>query len=242
MSKNNCLNIFSVRRRLLLASAAWPALVWTGAVFGQSRKPPVLVGWLGASASKSGAPGLTAFKEGLAELGWREGQQYVIEVRWAEGRTEKVQSLADELVAKRPNIIVTDNRRATLAAADAAKSVPIVQANGGSPVDVGLAKSLARPGGMVTGLTNLTGELPAKYLELLLEAVPKLKRVGFLIDRSSPGYAAHMKNARSSIMQYRVDARVAEVAKAEDIEPAVARLAKEGMEALVLLPSAGVST
>ncbi len=228
----------NTRRKLLIVLGA--ASLTPRAVFAQAKKPQVVIGWLGAATRETGARGLTAFKEGMAALGWKEGQQYVIEARWADGRFERLQPLAEELAARRPNIIVTTNAAAAHAAANASPNIPIVQASGVSPVDVGLAKSLARPGGMVTGLTNLSYELSTKYLELLLAAAPKLKRVGFLLDRGSGLHAVNMKNARSAIGQYRVEGRFAEVIKAEEIEPAIARMAKEGVEGLILTPSPGL--
>ncbi len=228
------------RREFLIAAAAWPVLGWTGAAFGQSKKPPVLIGWLSSGSRVVGGRTLTAFKEGMAALGWKEGSNYVLEERWAEGRVDRLPGLAEELAARKPAVIVTGPSRATAAAAKAAPKTPVVQANGGSPVDLGLAASLARPGGMVTGVTAIPTEVSQKYLELLLTAAPKLKRVGFLLDPTSPGYAAHMKSARRAIEHYRVEARFAEVAKAEDLDPAISRLAKEGVQGLVVMPSAGL--
>lgn len=181
---------------------------------------------------------LRPFKESLAELGWKEGEQFVIESRWADGRTDRLQTLADELVAKRPSIMVAIEGVATRAAAKASQNVPIVQLFGASPVGYGLARTLAEPGGMVTGLTNVPGELSKKYLELLLAAAPNIKRVGFLLDRRSLSFAGHMKNAREAVAHYRVDARFAELGRPEEIEPGIAVLAKEGVEGLAIVPSA----
>jgi putative ABC transport system substrate-binding protein len=116
----------------------------------------------------------------------------------------------------------------------------VVQALGESPVGSGLAASLARPGGMVTGITNLPLELSEKYLELLLAAVPKLKRIGFLVDRKSPGYADHIRNARRAVEQYRVEAHFAEADDVEELNRALELLAKSGVQGLVLPPSAGL--
>ncbi|MBI3917027.1 MAG: ABC transporter substrate-binding protein [Betaproteobacteria bacterium] len=228
------------RRAFILAAAAWPALAWMGAAFGQSKKPPVVIGWLNSGSRTRGGRSLPAFKEGMAALGWKEGSNYVLEERWAEGRGDRLRTLAEELAARKPEVIVAAVGNATAAAARAAPKTPIVQANGNSPVSFGLAASLARPGSMVTGVTNIITEISEKYLELLLAAAPKLKRVGFLVDRGVGAYATHMKNARRAIEHYRVEARFAEVAKAEDLDPAIARLAKEGVEGLVMVPSPGL--
>ena len=172
------------RRRLVVALGAVVSIA--PQVFAQVKNPPVVIGWLGGGSRATGAHNLSAFKEGLAALGWKEGVHYTLEGRWADGDQDLGPSLAKELAAKNPSVIVTSPNRMTRAAATAAPNTPIVQANGGSLMSGGLAKSLARPGGMVTGLTNLTGTrdetLVEKYLELLRLTVPKIRRVGFLLD------------------------------------------------------------
>ena len=224
------------RRRLAYAIGA--TLTIPQIVFGQPKKPPVIIGWLHGTSS-AGQASLAAHKEGLAALSYTEGTSYVIEARWGEGRLERLPVLAQELNEKKPVIIVTYLNVATRAAANVAPQTPIVQAVGGSPVDFGLAKSLARPGGMVTGLTNLPTELSAKYLELLLAAAPNLKRVGFLID-STASHGEHgerLENVRRALSHYRVEGRFAEAGRPEDVPMAVARLAKEEVQGLVLMPS-----
>jgi len=231
----------STRRAFLIATAAWPALAWTGAVFGQSKQP-VLIGWLSLSSRESGAHTFAAFREGLAALGWKEGSQIILEERWGDGRADRLPSLAKELAAKKPAVIVAAGARAAVDAAKGAPKIPIVMMAGGDPVAIGLAASLARPGGMVTGVTTLTTELTGKYLELLLAAAPKLRRVGFLAYSHNPNVAKVMEVARRSAAQYSVQARFAEVASPEEIEPAMSRLAKEGAQALVVLAGALLQT
>ena len=224
----------STRRALVLAAAASTALAWTDAVFGQSKKPPVLIAWLSLYSRETAARRFAALKEGLAALGWKEGAQIVIEERWADGRWDRLQPLAEELAAKKPAVIVAVPLLAAAAAVKAAPKTPIVM-SGADPVAAGLAKSLARPGGMITGVASIRGDLTEKYLELLLAAAPKLKRIGFLADPTSPTYRQYLDAARRSVAQYRVEARFAEAGKAEEIEPAIARLAKEGAQALIAL-------
>jgi putative ABC transport system substrate-binding protein len=212
-------------------------LAWSGAAFAQAKKVPVVIGWLhGGSRERSGHL-FAAFKEGLAALGWKEGSQIVIEERWADGRSERLQSLAQELAAKKPALIVAVPGSAVRAAAKAAPKTPIVMATGADPVASGLAASLARPGGMVTGVTNLSIELAEKYLELLLAAAPKLRRVGFLQDPTSTNARLVKDAARRSIAQHSVDARFGEAARPEEIEAAISRLEKEGAQALVVFNS-----
>src|SRR6185295_4129603 len=129
-------------------------------------------------------------------------------------------------------IIVAAPLTAVAAMAKAVPNVPIVIAAGTDPVVAGLAQSLARPGGMITGITNLGIDLTEKYLELLLQAAPKLRRVGFLIDPRMQNYSSRIEAVRRSVAQQAVEARFVEAARPEEIEPAISRLASEGAQAL----------
>ena len=229
----------NTRRRLIIALGACASL--PGNVFAQSKKPPVVIGWLSAGPwPEAGGGNLAEFKKELATLGWQEGANYVLEELYAAGQLNRLPALAEELTTKKPTLIVAVNSSATIAAAKAASRVPIVQVTGTSPVNTGLAASLARPGGMVTGLTGLAPELSAKYLELLLAAAPKVKRVGFLADVKNPAYSTHVKNAHAAIERFRIEARFAEAGTAEELDRALVPLAKEGVQALVVLPSGGL--
>ena len=227
----------STRRAFILAAVAWPALAWTGAGFAQSKQTPKLIGLLLAQSREAIRHRVAAFKEGLAALGWKEGSQIVIEERWANGRLDRLPSLAKELAAKKPAIIVAGSLTAVAVAAKAAPKTPIVMASGGDPVGTGVVTSLARPGGMITGVSTVSTDVAEKYLELLLAAVPKLRRIGFLVDPNSLVYALIMEAARRSLARHPVEARFAEVASPEEIEPAISRLAKEGAQALVVMAS-----
>jgi putative ABC transport system substrate-binding protein len=212
-----------------------------GTVFAQSKKPLVVIGWLRAAArDEAGTGNLAEFKKELATLGWREGANYVLEELYAGGQLDRLPALAEELAARKPALIVASPSPATIAAAKAAPKIPIVQVTGVSPVDSGLAASLARPGGMVTGFSNLTTETSAKYLELLLAAAPKVKRVGILANVKSPAYSINIKNSHAAIERFRIEARFADVGSAEELDRALPQLAKEGVQALVVLPSGGL--
>jgi putative ABC transport system substrate-binding protein len=203
-------------------------------VFAQSKQP-ILIGWLHAGSRESNRRSVAAFKEGLAALGWEEGSQVVIDDRWADGRRDRLPALARELAAKGPAVIVAGPVSAAAAANEAAPKTPIVIFLG-DPVPAGLAASLARPGGMVTGVTNIVTDITQKYLELLLAAAPKSRRVSFLVDTTAVNHALMVDAARRSVAQYSVEARYAEVARPEEIEPTLSRLAKERIQALVVMP------
>lgn len=241
MNKNKYLQLDHLRRRGIVASAAWSALAWTRTAHAQT-KLPILIGWLHADSRESAAHYLAAFKEGLAALGWQEGSQFVLEERWSGGQKARLPALAEALAAKKPALIVAAPSDAVRPMAKAAPATPIVQASGGDLVEMGLVKSLARPGGMITGRTNLQADVSEKYLEFLLNAVPKLKRVGVL-DGPLPTGLARVKPADTprriallrAAARYAVDLRFSDVTTPQEVEPAMARLAKEGVQALVVL-------
>ena len=205
-------------------------------MFAQSKQGPVLIGWLHTGSRESFAHLFAAFTDGLAALGWRRGTEIVIEERWADGRNDRLPPFAAELAAKRPAVIVTVGAHALAAAAKAAPKTPIVVA-AGDPLAAGLVSNLARPGGMITGVTNIVAQVSEKHLELLLDADPRLRRIGFLGDPNNPAGPALLDTARRSIAGRPVEARFEEAAGPEDIEPAMSRLGKQGAQALIVMGS-----
>jgi putative tryptophan/tyrosine transport system substrate-binding protein len=158
------------------------AVTAQGAKSGQ----PARIGRLSPNSAESDAPGLDAFRKGLRDLGWVEGQDFAIEARFAEGNPERLPALAAQLVRQRVDLILAGSTPGTLAAKQATSTIPIVMVTTGDPVGSGLVASLAQPGGNVTGLTSLGQELSAKRLELLKEAVPGVARVAVLTSPGSP--------------------------------------------------------
>jgi putative ABC transport system substrate-binding protein len=227
----------NTRRRWLAVGAAWPALAWTGALRAQANTP-VVIGAL-SPGSRGEGRGTRIFNEALAALGWKLGTQYVLEERFADGRADRLPALAQELVTRKPAVIVVSSSVVARAATAAAPTTPIVLF-GGDPLATGLVTSLARPGGMITGLSNVSADLNLKVVELLVEAMPRLKRVGFLNDSTSTLHATVGEGLRRIAERLRIDAVIVDVAKPEDIEPAMARLATEKVQALVLLASVWV--
>ena len=237
MAKFSCLHSATTRRRLLAACVAVPALAWVDALRAQAN-PPLVIGWL-IPGSRGEGRGTRAFNEAMAALGWKLGTQYVLEERFADGHADRLPALAQELATKKPAVIVVFTSVAARAAAATAPTTPIVLASG-DPLSTGLVTSLARPGGMITGLSNVSADLNLKVVELLVETMPKLKRVGFLNDSTSTRHASVGEGLRSAAERLRIEAVIVDVAKPEDIEPAMARLAKEKVQALVLLASVWV--
>jgi putative ABC transport system substrate-binding protein len=144
------------------------------------------VGWLTAGSPASHARLLEAFRGGMRERGWVEGKNLALELRWAEGRLERLPALAAELVALNPDVIVTAANVVHLAVRKQTSSIPIVMMTGADPIGTGLVKSFAHPGGNVTGLTGFFEVTPVKMLELATSLVPRGSRAVFLIDAKSP--------------------------------------------------------
>ena len=182
------------------------------------------------------ATGPEAFREELAARGWKEGAQITVEVVNASGDYDRLTALARALAGKSPAVIVASNPRVVEAVVKAAPRTPIVMVGVGDPVAYGFAKSLARPGGMVTGVSNLAPDMGSKFVELLISAAPGVRRIGFLIDAESAAAKRHRDTIQRSSRHYSVEATIAEVKRREDIEPALQNLAKGGVQALAVMP------
>src|SRR6185436_12426523 len=142
-------------------------------------------GFLGPTSGAGIATRLEALRAGLRELGYVEGQNLVIEFRWAQGKYDRLPELAAELVRLKPDVLVTHGVPGTLAAKQATDSIPIVIGVVGEAIAIGAVEGLARPGGNVTGSSFFVPELNAKRLEVLKEAFPRLSRVGVLLKRGN---------------------------------------------------------
>ena len=175
------------RRKLLLLLGG--AMTASRVVRAQQKAMPV-IGFLHGGSPEPAAPGVTAFRQGLSENGYVEGQNVSIEYRWAEGSYDRLPALAANLVGRKVDLIVTSGGTpAALAAKSATSTIPIVFAFVADPVAAGLVASLARPGANVTGFSNISNELAPKRLELLSELVPQAKVIGLLVNPNNPTVA-----------------------------------------------------
>src|SRR4029453_1841337 len=171
----------------LLSGAATASLVLSRVAFAQQPSTKVFrIGFLGLPTAKSYSERLEAFRAGLRELGYREGQDLVIESRWADGKYDQLATLLADLIRLRVDVIVTHSTPGALAAKQATTTIPIVVAAIGDALASGIASSLARPGGNITGLTIFNPEIAAKRLELLKKVRPDLKDVGILLNLANP--------------------------------------------------------
>jgi len=192
------------------------------------------IGILSATTPAALAPGVEAFKQGLRELGWVEGKSFVLEVRYGEGKVERLPELARELVALKMDVIVTPADLSIAAVKRETQTIPIVMALSSDPVGAGFVASLARPGGNITGLSNISPELSGKRVELLREAVPGLSRVALLWNPDVRGAVLDYKEAVSAARSLRVEVQSVEASRAEDLDRAFSAIMTWRAQALML--------
>ena len=193
------------------------------------------IGYLSAPTRQSVEGVLDAFLRKLRELGWVEGQNLVIEYRWAEGKIERLPDLAAELVRLKVDLIVAPAGSAALAAQNATSSIPIVMIFPIDPVRSGLVKSLRRPEGNVTGTTSALGnEITGKQLQILTEAIPSASRVAILWNSSAPESAIQVKEAEAAAASMRIRLQAVPARGSEDLDGAFAAMARERAEALLV--------
>jgi putative ABC transport system substrate-binding protein len=181
------------------------------------------------------SPPLEAFRQRLRDLGWVEGQNLMIEGRWAEGKLERLPGMAAELVSLRVDCIVASTPGVILAAKKATTTIPIVMVFGADPVELGFVASLARPGGNITGLASLSAELNPKQLQLLKEAVPKLTQVVVLRNPANPWHAVGSKELDAAAFSLGVSLQFLEVRGPDEFDTAFATMTRKGTGAVFVL-------
>jgi putative ABC transport system substrate-binding protein len=210
---------------LLGGAAAWPL-----AARAQQPALPV-IGFLDAASAPERIDFVTAFRQGLAEAGYVEGQNVVIEYRWAEGRYDRLPELAADLVRRRVSVIASPaNTPGALVAKAATATIPIVFGVGGDPVKLGLVASLNRPGGNATGVNFFTIELMTKRMQLLRELVPAAKRVAVLVNPTDLSNESTLRDVETAAVGLQVLAF--EAATGREIDAAFESLAREKVDAL----------
>jgi putative tryptophan/tyrosine transport system substrate-binding protein len=190
------------------------------------------IGYLSV-AGGAGSPLVEAFRQGLRELGYVEGQNVTIAFRTAEG-SDRLPALAAELVQLPVDIIVTAGENAARAVQHTTRTIPIVLVAGNDPVELGLVASLARPGGNLTGLSLMSLGLAGKRLELLKEAVPTAARVGVLFDPASIGAGQQWRETERAAQALGVQLQALEVRRGEELERAFAAATSAGVGALMV--------
>jgi ABC-type uncharacterized transport system substrate-binding protein len=206
-------------RRKFLAALGGAAAVWPLAARAQ-QATAAIVGLLGTGSTAAQSQWTAAFVQRMRELGWVEGRNLAIEYRWADGHTERLRDLANELVRLKVDVILTHNTPGPLAAKQATSTIPIVFATAGDPVGSGIVASLARPGGNITGLSSQTPDVAGKRLELLREIVPGLHRLAVLAHTDNPFVKLDVSQLQQAGAGLGVEVVTFEIRRGEDIDPA----------------------
>ena len=226
-----------MKRREFIMLLGGAATTWPLAAGAQQPAMP-LVGFLGSASPEVYADRIRAFRQGLKEAGYVEGQNVNIEYRWAEADTGRVPELAARFVEEQVAVLVTaGGTSAALAAKAATATVPIVFAIGADPVQIGLVASLNRPGGNVTGATSINVELGPKRLELMRELLPSVSSMALLVNPTTPALAepsTHITQAAAHALG--LELHVLQARGEHDFDPTFAKIAELRAQALIIAP------
>jgi len=223
-----------VKRRdfisLLGVAAAWP-------IAARAQQAMPVVGFLRPGSGDASASLVAAFRKGLSETGYVEGQNVTVEYHWLEGQFDRLPALVADLVRRRAAVIATPSTPAALAAKAATTTIPIVFAVGQDPVKLGLVASLARPGGNATGINSFTQEVLAKRLRLLHDLVPKAVRVALLVNPATRVVAeTTLREANEAAPTLGLQIQVLNATTIGEIDAAFATLTRERPDALLVAP------
>jgi putative ABC transport system substrate-binding protein len=221
------------RRSAILSLAAAGALGVLRGVAASDAARTARIGFI-ANASPQRNPQLEAFREGLHGLGYVEGKNIAIDYRWAQGRLDARADIAQELVQQGVDVIVTWGTPATAAAQKATSSVPIVMVAVADPVGSGFVRSLAKPGGNITGASNAMVDIGGKWVELMTQLVPEVKTVAILRNPANAGSAAWTREAEQAARNYGIRALVLDAASIVEIDRAFDAVRREGAGALII--------
>jgi putative ABC transport system substrate-binding protein len=221
-----------MRRREFITLVGGAAATWPLAARAQRQMP--VIGFFHLTSLETNRENLATFRQGLADTGFIEGKNVAIEYRWAEGRNDRLPSLAAELVQRQVSVIVVlESTNGALAAKAATQTIPIVFMQGADPVQIGLVDSLNRPGGNLTGIGLLSAETAAKRFGLLLELVPKATSIAYLRNTTNPVYAeAETKEVQAAARTHGVRLLFVNASRPSEIETAFTELVKQRADAL----------
>jgi putative tryptophan/tyrosine transport system substrate-binding protein len=226
-----------MRRRELLAglgaAAAWPH----GARAQQPRRIGVLMGY--AESDPEAQVWIAAFRDGLQKLGWAQGHNVRIDIRWAKADAGSMQRFAEELIALKPELVLSSSTASTAALLERTRAIPIIFGIVADPIGSGFVASLARPGGNVTGFTNLEPTLASKWLELLKEVAPRVRRAALVFNPAAAPYVEYyLQPFKAAAASLAVEPIAAPVRDASELEAVVSAQAREPNTGLVAMPEA----
>jgi putative tryptophan/tyrosine transport system substrate-binding protein len=223
-----------MRRREFITVVGGAAITWPLVARAQQAAMPV-VGFLGTTTANDFADRVAAFRGGLMDFGYVEGQNVVIEYRWPEGNYDRLATLAADLVRRQVAVIAAvGGEPSALAAKAATATIPIVFSIGGDPVRLGLVANLNRPGGNITGVNFLQSELGAKRLGLLHELLPKASAIGMLVNPTFADAETYVRDAKEVALPLGLEIHAVKASTVDDFDPAFAALAQQKVDALLL--------
>jgi putative tryptophan/tyrosine transport system substrate-binding protein len=222
-----------VRRREFITLIGGAVAAWPLTARAQQAAMP-LIGYLSTRSLADSAHIVDAFRKGLDEVGYTEGHNVSIEFRFAEGRQDRLQELAADLVRRAVNVVVATGGTASAVAAKpiVPATIPLVFAMGGDPVKLGIVDGLARPGGSATGISFLVSEMAAKHVELLNELMPKSAVIGFLANPNNPNLVSATTQARRAAELFKQKLIIVNANAETDLDPAFTMLVQEGVKGL----------
>ena len=224
-----------MKRLPLIVTLALGTLLAPLAADAQQAGKVARIGYVGVSSASAVPHADEAFRHGLRDLGYVEGQNIAIEYRWAEGQLDRLPDLAAELVRLKVDVIVASSTPTALAAKNATRTIPIVFVTAGDPVGSGLVAGIARPGGNITGLSLLAPEIVAKQLQLLKEAVPQASRVAVLSNPANPYTALMVKETEAAARSLGMWVQLLGVRGADAFDSAFSAVTKGRASALFVL-------
>jgi putative tryptophan/tyrosine transport system substrate-binding protein len=222
-----------LKRRDFITLLGGAAVAWPRAVRAQQPAMPV-IGFLNSTSPGSIRRQVAAFHQGLKDAGYVEGQNAAVEYRWAQGQYERLPALAAELVQRPVAVLAATSTPAALAA-KATTTVPTVFTTAANPVELGLVASLSRPGGNVTGATQLNVEIGPKRLELVRELIPRAKVVGLLVNPTNPAARTLSRDLEAAARTLGLELHVLNASTERDIDDAFATLVQRRASALVFV-------
>jgi putative ABC transport system substrate-binding protein len=217
---------------------ALPALIVIAIHLAEAQQPKKVprIGVLSAGSPSSATHQHAAFRQGLRDLGYIEGQNIIVEYRFAEGKIDRFPELATEMVGLKVNVIVVGGTRLTSAAKQATNTIPIVVGSAGDLIGEGVVDSLARPGGNVTGSTNISPDVSGKRVELLKEILPKVSRLAVLWD-PAPGSLNEVRETETAARALGVNLQSKQIQSPNDFESAYSAMTRERANALIIIQS-----
>ena len=224
-------------KRLKLFACAFSAMLFALSLSAEAQQKKNLsrIGYLSVLSPTSDSARLEAFRRGLRELGYREGETFNIEPRYAEGKLDRLPHLAGELIRLDVDVIVAGGSTAIRAAKSATERIPIIMAHGSDPVALGYVVSLARPGGNITGLTHMAPELGGKRLELLKDIIARLSRVAVLTDPDTGGHGPQMREVEIAGPALSLQLQAVDVRAPNELEKAFSAMITARAGAFIVL-------